>query len=92
VTAVASRCRPDMALEMTCEVGLVAEADARRNLGDRLSVEQPLPRRVDAAAEDIRVRCDSEGAAEAADEMRRAGSEELPGRGERHGVEYVGFE
>jgi hypothetical protein len=81
-----------MALEMTCEVGLVVKAGARRDLGDRLPVEQPLPRRVDAAAEEVRVRRDSEGAAEAADEMRRAGSEELPGRGERHGVECVGFE
>ena len=81
-----------MALEVTGEVGLVAEADARGDPGDRLSLEQALSRRLDPPTEDVRVRRDAERLAEAADEMRRAGSEELAGRGERHRLERVGFE
>ena len=45
--SVLARSRPDMALEVTREVRLVAEADVRGDLGDWLSLEESLPRRLD---------------------------------------------
>ena len=81
-----------MALEVTREVGLVAEADVRGDLGDRLPVEEALSRRLDPSAQDVLVRCDSECVAEAANEMRGAGSDELAGRSERHRLEGMLFE
>jgi len=81
-----------MALEVSREMGLVAEADARGDPGDRLPVEQLLACRVDPAPEDVGVRCDSEGTAEAADEMCGACTEELAGGSERYSVERVGLE
>jgi len=81
-----------MPLEVTREVSLVAEADARRDLNDRLSLEETLTRRLDSTPEDVCVRCDAEGSAEAADEMRRACPETLAGSGKRHTVERVRLE
>ena len=81
-----------MALEVTGEVRLVVEADARGDPCDRLALEQALTRRLDPPPEDVGVRSDAERLAEAADEMRRAGSEELAGRSKRHGLGRVGVE
>lgn len=81
-----------MAFEVPGEVRLVAEADAHGDLGDWFSLEETLSRRLDPSTEDVRVRRDAERVAEAANEMRRAGSEELAGRSERHRLERVGVE
>ena len=81
-----------MALEVTREVRLVAEADVRGDLSDRFPIEEALSRRLDPPAQDVFVRCDSECIAEAANEMCGARSDELAGRSERHRLEGMLFE
>jgi hypothetical protein len=81
-----------MALEMPGEVRLVAETDPCGDVGDWLSLEEKLPRRLDPPTEDVRVRGDPERAGEAANEMCGAGSEDLAGRGKRHSLGLVCFE
>ena len=81
-----------MPLEVTREVGLIAETDAGGDLRDRLAVEETLSRRLDSPPENVGMRCDSERLAEAANEMRRARSEALAGRGKCHDLELVRVE
>jgi hypothetical protein len=81
-----------MPLEVAGEVGLVAEADPCGDSGDRFALEEPLSRRLDSPTEDVRMRGDPEGLAEAANEMCRAGSEELAGGGKCHHLELVRVE
>jgi hypothetical protein len=81
-----------MAFEVTREVRLIAEADARGDPGDGLALEQSQPRRLDAPSQDVRVWRDPERAGETANEMRRARFEALAGRRQRHGLKRVGLE
>jgi hypothetical protein len=81
-----------MPLEVAGEMGLVVEADGGGDLNDRFALEETLTRRFDSPAEDIGMRGDAEGLAEAANEMCRASSEELAGGGKRHDLELVRVE
>ena len=81
-----------MAPEVAREVGLVAEADGRSDLDDRLSLEETPARGLDSTPEDVRVRCDTERPAEAADEVRRVGPESDPCVRKRHSVERMRVE
>jgi hypothetical protein len=55
------------------QVGLVVEADGRRDVGDRLAVEQPAAGGLDPAADEVAVRRQAELPAEAAHQVRRVG-------------------
>ena len=68
-----------MALEVTGEMGLVVEADVRRDLGDRYALEQRSPRGVDPACEHVAVRRDPERSREAPHEMGGGRMEEVSG-------------
>jgi hypothetical protein len=73
-------------------MSLVAETDRGGDLNDRLALEESLSRRLDPTTENVGVRCDAEGLAEAADEMRRARPEELAGCRKCHDLELVRVE
>jgi hypothetical protein len=60
-----------MTFEVSGEMRLIVEADARRNLRDGLAVEQAPSRGVDATRQQVAVRSDRERASEAPHEVRR---------------------
>jgi len=47
-------------------VGLIHEAHLRRDVGERLAAQDPIPGRVESAAGHVPMRRDAEGVAEAA--------------------------
>jgi hypothetical protein len=69
--------------ELPGEMRLVVEAHLDGDLRDRLAIEQPPPRGIDAAPDHVAVRRDPEGAGEATDQMRRRHVEDAAGFGER---------
>jgi len=68
-----------VALEVTGEMGLIVEADIRRDLGDRYALEQRSSRGVDPACEHVAVRRDPKRSREAPHEMGGGRLEEASG-------------
>ena len=52
--------RSDVALEVSGDVGLIAKADADRDICRRLPVEEPLTRDLDSPAESVDMRGEAE--------------------------------
>lgn len=69
-----------MALEVSGQVSLIGEADARSYLGGRFPVEQAPAGGTDSLADDILVGGDPERSLEAASKMCRTGPDRGPGR------------
>ena len=71
---------------------LVDEADGRGDIGERLSSQDPVARRVQAATDHIAVRWDPERAAERARELCRSRTHAQRGGGHGRWLEQVGIE
>src|SRR5262245_16100576 len=82
--AVLAGCHPEPRFEDAGQMALIGEAANRSGLDQRLSSSQQLPRKVDAAVDEPRMRGETGRLAEHADEVPRA---QANMRGERGKVD-----
>jgi threonine/homoserine/homoserine lactone efflux protein len=89
---VGARRRRQEALEPPGQVGLIGESQVRGDLGEGLTLEDPRPRSVQSAADDVGMGRDPDDRRERAGEVPRAPPQLRRGGGERDRFGQVGVE